>query len=311
MAEKLSAGEKARQETSHSSKIIKEVFRYRPKICIELGSGQKAFAEEVKARYQRLPKNEKEIIEEQDYYQEECFKNLKFFDSRMSGHDGKLIATKDFWLLCGRLHTYEGHDIHRVVQPVRALALAGAQSFILCSASGSINPKVKPGQMVSIKDDIYRTGTSPLKMPHCSHLLDSEFVDLSSIYCSNLKRTIKKLYRQLTNQNLFEARLGVFIDRRGYERPAEILMARNTQCDIVGVSISPQAEALAGMPKHLEIAIAGISCVTNSHCLEHEDGIPSHEKVVDIADQMTREQLTPLLFKFIELKKSQELPASV
>src|SRR6476659_5558228 len=63
----------------------------------------------------------------------------------------------------GRLHAYQGYDAHQAVFPVRLAALLGARLLILTHAAGGVDPALRPGDLVLLRDQINLTGMSPLR----------------------------------------------------------------------------------------------------------------------------------------------------
>ena len=74
---------------------------------------------------------------------------------------GKLIAA---W--CGRRHYYEGAGWEPVVLPVEILRRMACPTLLLTNASGGINPALRPGDFVIIRDHINLVGVNPLIGPH-------------------------------------------------------------------------------------------------------------------------------------------------
>ena len=70
------------------------------------------------------------------------------------GHDGRVlsvrIGTARVLVILGRVHAYEGHDLARVVHPVRAAAAAGVHTVVLTNAAGGIRPGMRVGEPVLI-----------------------------------------------------------------------------------------------------------------------------------------------------------------
>jgi len=84
----------------------------------------------------------------------------------IAGHPGRLhyapVGSERVLVLQGRVHCYEGRDLEEVVLAVRALAFAGASTFVLTCAAGAVYPELKPGQLVAISDHVNLTFRSPL-----------------------------------------------------------------------------------------------------------------------------------------------------
>ena len=83
--------------------------------------------------------------------------------------------TGEFWLyeragrrvvaFCGRRHWYEGVGWESVVFPVELLRRMGGTKLLLTNAVGGINPALKPGDFVILKDHINTVGINPLIGP--------------------------------------------------------------------------------------------------------------------------------------------------
>ena len=65
-------------------------------------------------------------------------------------------------VLLGRVHLYEGRSAAEVVHPVRVAVLAGCPVVVLTNAAGGLDPGMRKGQAVLIRDQINLTGASPL-----------------------------------------------------------------------------------------------------------------------------------------------------
>ncbi|MCA9388515.1 hypothetical protein KC644_02010 [Candidatus Berkelbacteria bacterium] len=274
-----------------SSEQFKALCSHRPKICIELGSGQQAVINHAT-----------EFLGSD--YQDISFSELKFpAAGQISGHKDIIRVWPEVAIICGRRHAYEGCDINDVAKPVRVFGLNGCQTFILLSASGSVVERIKPGTIVAIKDDYYE-GDSPLRIPFREDLLEDEFIDPNPTYDPELSTLISEtIAPRVIGKQLEQVRLGVIINRRSYEKPAEVLKAQMLRCSVVGISIPPQAEALIGLPRKLGIKIVGLSAVTNSHCQAHNGSnkcTATHQGVKNAADHITKHQLAPLVVATIK-----------
>ena len=87
----------------------------------------------------------------------------------VAGHHGQLRSLKmgghRVLLLIGRTHLYEGRSPAEVVHPVRTAVIAGAHVVILTNAAGGLDPAMRPGQAVLIRDHLNLMGASPLGGP--------------------------------------------------------------------------------------------------------------------------------------------------
>ncbi|MDF0528971.1 purine-nucleoside phosphorylase [Tsukamurella sp. 8F] len=162
-------------------------------------------------------------------------------------------------VLLGRTHAYEGHDLSRVVHPVRTACAAGARTVILTNAAGGLRDDMSVGQPVLISDHLNLTARSPLR--------GAQFVDLVDAYSPALREAARHVDPSLAE--------GVYAGLPGphYETPAEIRMLRTLGADLVGMStvhetIAARAEGAA---------VLGVSLVTNlaagitGEPLDHEE----------------------------------------
>ena len=182
-----------------------------------------------------------------------------FPGTTVQGHGGTLhLGT---WkevpvaILEGRVHCYEGHAPSTVVFPVRALALAGVETFILTCAAGGIAAKSKPGGFMVFSDHLHLQGVNPLVGIHDPRW-GAQFVDLTSAYDPDLRRITRKAAAKL-KLPCFE---GVYASLLGptYETPAEIRALKGMGADAVGMSTVPEVMAVRQLGRRV-LAIATIS----------------------------------------------------
>lgn len=165
------------------------------------------------------------------------------------GHRGQVLSipvgSHRVLVFVGRIHAYEGHDLSRVVHPVRTACAAGADIVVLTNAAGGLRPEYRVGQPVLISDHLNLTARSPLQGP--------QFVDLVDAYSSRLRALAREVDPALTE--------GVYAGLPGphYETPAEIRMLRTLGADLVGMSTVH--ETIAARAAGAEVL--GVSLVTN------------------------------------------------
>ncbi|MCF8603856.1 purine-nucleoside phosphorylase [Gordonia sp. HY442] len=148
-------------------------------------------------------------------------------------------------VLLGRIHAYEGHDLARVVHPIRTAAAAGAHTVVVTNAAGGIRPGMAVGEPVLIADQINLTGRSPLTGAH--------FVNMVDAYSPALRDAARRIDPSLSE--------GVYAGLPGpqYETPAEITMLSTMGADLVGMSTVH--ETIAARAAGLDVL--GLSLVTN------------------------------------------------
>lgn len=166
-----------------------------------------------------------------------------------SGHSGTVTSVSvdgtHTLLLQGRIHAYEGHDLRRVVHPVRTAIATGANTVVLTNAAGGIRDGMAVGQPVLISDHLNLTARSPL--------VGAEFVDLVDAYSPELRALVSEIDSTLDE--------GVYAGLPGphYETPAEIRMLRTMGADLVGMSTVHETIAARADGAR----VLGLSLVTN------------------------------------------------
>ncbi len=199
----------------------------------------------------------------------------------VEGHSGKMILAtyqeKEIIILQGRVHYYEGFDMKEVTFPIRLLQLLGIYTIILTNASGGLNPKYRPGDIMLIKDHINLQNANPLRGENMD-AFGPRFPDLSNIYDKNLLNITKNI----ANDHGIKVHEGVYAGVTGpnYETPAEAKYLRYIGADAVGMSTV--AEAIVAVQGGMKLI--GISCV-NDIADQMELGPISHEKVLEEAQK--------------------------
>jgi purine-nucleoside phosphorylase len=214
-----------------------------PRIGIILGSGLGAFADVVDAEavipYAEIPGAPV---------------------SGVVGHTGRLVfgwvEGKRVAVMQGRVHFYEGIDIHDVAFLPRVLGRLGIDTAIVTNAAGGINERFTPGDLMLISDHLNFFGSSPLRGRNFEEL-GPRFPDMSEIYPARLREQA----RLAAGSEQIELKEGVYVGLTGpaYETPAEIRACRILGGDAAGMSTVPEAIAFS----HMQIPVLGISCITN------------------------------------------------
>lgn len=213
-----------------------------PSTAIVLGSGLGAMAERLQGArtlsYRSIP---------------------GFPVSEVTGHSGELIAghLSGVPVLCqsGRFHGYEGHSAETVALPIRLFAALGIQRLLVTNAAGGIAPRLTPGSLMLINDQINLAFQNPLHGPVREG--EIRFPDMSAPYDPELMTLARSAALQL-GVRLEE---GVYAGVTGpsYETAAEIRMLRTFGADAVGMStvLEIVAARASGMRS------LGVSVVTN------------------------------------------------
>ena len=243
---------------------IKEKTDFIPEAAVVLGSGLGHFVDsmEVKA--------------------EISYEDIDGFPvSTVAGHQGKLVFGKiggrNIAAMQGRVHYYEGYDVHDVVIPIRVLKLLGANTAVFTNAVGAINADYRPGDFVVLSDHISSFMPSPLVGENISQL-GERFTPVTDLYDSDMR----ELALSIGQEKDIRVHSGVFLQVTGpqYETPAEIRMFRMLGADTVGMSTAIEATAA----KHMGMRVCAINCVTNM-AAGINDSVPSHEEVTATANK--------------------------
>lgn len=173
----------------------------------------------------------------------------------VEGHGAALalgeVAGRELLVLTGRVHLYEGCSASEVVYPLRVLSTLGVQRVLLTNAAGSVDPGLRPGSVVALKDQINLTGTSCLAGPEAREL-GPVFIDMGECYDSDWREALMRLEGVTT---------GVYAGVLGpaYETPSETAMLHRLGANVVGMSTVQ--ETLAA--RQLRMRVACLSFVTN------------------------------------------------
>lgn len=194
--------------------------------------------------------------------------------STVKGHTGELViylrGGKRIVAWCGRRHYYEGIGWEPVVLPVEILRRMGCETLLLTNASGGINPALRPGDFVIIRDHINVVGLNPLIGAHRAEW-GERFPDMTEVYTRHLAELLHASAHRLDLRVMD----GVYAYTSGpcYETPAEVQAYKAQGADIVGMSTVPEAV----FARACGFRIAGLSLVSNlaagisRHNLNHEE----------------------------------------
>lgn len=180
--------------------------------------------------------------------------------STVKGHAGEFLLYERAGMRvaawCGRRHYYEGVGWESVVLPIEILRRMGCEKVLLTNAAGGINPALRPGDFVIIRDHINLVGANPLIGPHHTEW-GERFPDMSEVY----QKRMAELLHAGANRLGLRAMDGVYAYTSGpcYETPAEIHAYKAQGADVVGMSTVPEAV----FAKACGMKVAGLSLVSN------------------------------------------------
>ncbi|MFK8110555.1 MAG: purine-nucleoside phosphorylase [Rubripirellula sp.] len=180
-----------------------------------------------------------------------------FRTSSASGHRGQLILGQleriPVIAMAGRLHRYEGWTNDEIAFPLQVMSALGANRLIVSNAAGGVNPKLRVGDIVVIRDHINWMGGGfrwnrnfDVLAPYRTELYDEEMSKLA--------------IRTAVAQN-FNAYEGSYLATLGptYETRSEYRMMRKIGADVAGMSTVPEVLAAS----RLNMRILGLSMVSN------------------------------------------------
>ncbi|MFG0262902.1 MAG: purine-nucleoside phosphorylase [Novipirellula sp. JB048] len=183
-----------------------------------------------------------------------------FATSTASGHRGQLLIGHceqvPVVAMAGRFHRYEGWSRDQVALPVQTMAALGAKRLVVSNAAGGVNPKLKVGDIVVIRDHLdfmrgHGRGDASESRRNPSPLRHANVYD----------RAMAALALDAAAENDFDAYPGTYLATLGpnYETRAEYRMMRRIGADVVGMSTGPEViAAIAGGLRTL-----GLSMVSN------------------------------------------------
>ena len=246
---------------------VREKISFEPQVALILGSGLGDYAEQV------------QVETVLDYHDIEGFPV-----STVLGHKGRFvfgyIQNVPVVIMQGRVHFYEGYDMHDVVLPTRLMGMLGAKVLFLTNAAGGMQKGMHAGDFMLITGHISSFVPSPLVGPNIEEL-GSRFPDMSEVYSKRLREVI----RASAEKCGIDLQEGVYVQFTGpaYETPAEVRMAAIWGGDAVGMSTA--CEAMAA--RHMGIEVCGISCITNMAAGISKQEL-NHKEVQETADRVAK-----------------------
>lgn len=194
--------------------------------------------------------------------------------STVPGHEGRFlfgyIGGVPVVCMQGRLHYYEGYDVHDVVLPTRIMGLLGAKTLFLTNAAGGLDPAMETPSLMIISDHIMLHYPNPLVGPNLE-ALGPRFPDMSAVY----DPAIRAILRRKGAEMGLPMSEGVYVQLTGpsFETPTEVRLLGRMGGGAVGMSTACEAIAAS----HMGMDICAISCITNMACgmtgrrLSHEE----------------------------------------
>ena len=211
--------------------------------------------------------------------------------SLAGGHRGELIlghlGNSQVIAMAGRFHRYEGWTSNQVAFPVKLMARLGAGKLIVSNAAGGVNPRLRVGDIVVIRDHLNFMGTCNFigsgksigsqQVPNSNLSSDQQALSLNrgpasqagdAKTCPCLQRAAEIYDPKMSfeavrigTQGGFNVYPGTYLATLGpnYETRSEYRMMRRIGADVAGMSTVP--EVLAGSAAGMRIL--GLSMVSN------------------------------------------------
>ena len=204
--------------------------------------------------------------------------------STVPGHAGRYlfgtIGRVPVVCMQGRVHYYEGFDVHDVVLPVRLMGLLGIKLVFLTNAAGGLDPNMETPSLMVIRDQMMFNFPNPLVGPNLDEL-GPRFPDMSEIYDKDLRDVLHTTAAGL-GMKLDE---GVYIQLTGpsFETPFEVRYYGSIGGSAVGMSTACEAVAA----RHMGLRVCGISCITNKGAGLGGQAL-SHEEVIAAGDMIAQ-----------------------
>lgn len=240
---------------------------FEPRIALVLGSGLGPIAETMDVKV-KVPYSEIEGMPV----------------STVPGHQGQFlfgyIGGVPVVCMQGRLHYYEGYDIHDVVLPTRIMGLLGAKVLFLTNAAGGLDPQMDTPSLMVIRDHMMFMFPNPLQGPNLDEL-GPRFPDMTDVY----EPAIREIFFRKGAELSVPMAEGVYCQLTGpsFETPFEVALLGKLGCGAVGMSTACEAVAA----RHMGMKVCGISCITNKGA--GLSGQPlSHEEVVEAGNMIGR-----------------------
>ena len=244
---------------------VREKISFEPQVALILGSGLGDYAEQI------------QVEAVLDYHDIEGFPV-----STVLGHKGRFvfgyIQNVPVVIMQGRVHFYEGYDMHDVVLPTRLMGMLGAKVLFLTNAAGGMQKGMHAGDFMLITGHISSFVPSPLIGPNIEEL-GTRFPDMSEVY----KKDLQEIIRNTAINCGIPLKEGVYVQTTGpnYETPEEIRMYRSRGADAVGMSTA--CEAMAA--NHMGMRVCGISCISNLAAGISENPL-THAEIQETADRV-------------------------
>jgi len=219
------------------------------------------------------------------------YSELKDFPGAgVSGHGRDLLigvmGGKRVAILTGREHYYEHGNAAAMRPALETMAELGAGTLLLTNSAGSLDPGLRPGDLMLISDHINYAGMNPL----IGEPTDRRFVNMVDCYSADLRAKAKGAAEKLG----IAVGEGIYLWYSGpsFETVAEIQMAIRLGANAVGMSTAP--EVILG--RFLGLKVWACSSITNMGAgLSNENISHEHTKTMAVQGAAKLQRLIPAL----------------
>lgn len=251
-----------RTQAAEAVEVIKSRWGSTPKLGMILGTGLGGLSDQIEVAcripYEEIP---------------------HFPKSTAPSHAGQLVCGTlhgvPLVAMEGRFHYYEGYSLQEVTFPIRVMKALGADTLLVTSAVGGMNPQFKLADIIILEDHINLLPDNPLRGVNDDEL-GPRFPDMSEPYSRDLIEIAQRTALELG----ISAHKGVLVVVAGpnLETRAEYRMLRQMGADIVGMSTAPEII----VAKHAGMKTLGFSVVTDM-CLPDALEEANIEKILAVA----------------------------
>jgi purine-nucleoside phosphorylase len=243
---------------------IKSKIDFHPDYGIILGTGLGALVNEIEIKhtldYTEIP---------------------NFPVSTVESHTGRLVfgllGNKKVVAMQGRFHYYEGYSFQEITFPVRVLKFMNIKALFVSNACGSVNPEMKTGDIMILKDHINLLGGNPLRGRNLDEL-GPRFPDMAEPYDRGLIKKALTLAKELN----IPVHTGVYASVQGpnLETKAEYRYMQIIGADVVGMSTIPEVL----VARHMSIPCFAISVITDEGFQDEIEAV-TLEDVINAANK--------------------------
>lgn len=223
--------------------IMKKIGDFVPEIGIILGTGLGGLVDDIEIEHKLM------------------YSNIPNFPiSTLEFHSGRLIfgtlSGKKVVAMQGRLHYYEGYDMKQITFPIRVMKMLGIERLFVSNASGSLNPEIKTGDLMIIRDHINLQPDNPLRGRNYDEL-GPRFPDMSQPYDPDMI----SMGMEIAGKNSIRCHKGVYVSVTGpnLETSSEYKYLRIIGGDAVGMSTVPEVI----VARHMGLPVFAISVLTD------------------------------------------------